>query len=109
MLALDETSRVWSWGKGTEGQLGHGVFETSYNPQRIEGLIGITMVACGSAHSMVANPTTLYTFGWNEHGNLADGTTSDRSQPVEIQGFFENRRILSINCGGASSLVIAAH
>ena len=38
VLVLDTNGEVWSWGKGTEGQLGRGKFTSSNVPSRIETL-----------------------------------------------------------------------
>ena len=52
VLVLDTNGDVWSWGKGTEGQLGRGTFTSSNVPSRIETLSQVKHIACGSSHSL---------------------------------------------------------
>jgi len=48
---------LWSWGRGYEGQLGHGDTERRSGPSRLgpEGFGGapVLMVACGFGHTLV--------------------------------------------------------
>ena len=42
-------------------------------------------LAMGRAHTMAVNTDgSLWGWGWNEHGQLGDGTTEDRQAPVQI-------------------------
>uniref|UniRef100_A0A7S4B067 Uncharacterized protein n=1 Tax=Chrysotila carterae TaxID=13221 RepID=A0A7S4B067_CHRCT len=54
-LALDENGGLFSWGRGTQGQLGLGkVVENVQSPTRVTSLPQpAAMVACGAAHSML--------------------------------------------------------
>lgn len=108
VMVLDETQRVWTWGKGSEGQLGHGHTTKCLSiPRQIEGIAKVDLIACGSSHSMVVTEETnqLFTFGWNEHGNLGDGTTENRSIPTLVS-FFDDKHIAEIYAGGAVSMVM---
>ena len=43
-------------------------------------------LAAGSKHSLVVAAGTVWTWGDNEYGQLGDGTPTNRSTPVQVQG-----------------------
>ncbi|KDO23559.1 hypothetical protein SPRG_10752 [Saprolegnia parasitica CBS 223.65] len=55
-LAVTEFGDVYSWGRGNDGELGHGDRAALTTPQRIKGLEDqiVTNVACGNVHSVAA-------------------------------------------------------
>ncbi|CAK8689418.1 unnamed protein product [Clavelina lepadiformis] len=70
-LALTTDGKVFSWGIGSRGQLGHGHTNTVEAPQLVETLDGVTIqhISCGGWHSVaLAETNDLYTWGWNESG-----------------------------------------
>ncbi|XP_035868240.1 RCC1 domain-containing protein 1 isoform X2 [Phyllostomus discolor] len=78
-LLLDEAGQVYSWGGGRHGQLGHGTLEAEPEPRLLEALQGLPMaeVAAGGWHSVCVSETgDVYTWGWNESGQLALPTRS---------------------------------
>ncbi|KAM5291210.1 RCC1 domain-containing protein 1 isoform 2-T2 [Glossophaga mutica] len=78
-LLLDEAGQVYSWGGGRQGQLGHGTLEAEPEPRLLEALQGLPMaeVAAGGWHSVCVSETgDIYTWGWNESGQLALPTRS---------------------------------
>ncbi|MFC9776583.1 RCC1 domain-containing protein [Paenibacillus chitinolyticus] len=85
-LVLKNDGTVWSWGLNANGQLGGG--DTSINqtsPQRIVSLNGITSISIGTSHSGAITDTgNYYTWGWNNNGQLGDGTNRDSSIPLHI-------------------------
>lgn len=48
----EEQQRLWSWGAGTEGQLGTSRFQDEHLPQLLHqpSLSSISSLACGGAH-----------------------------------------------------------
>jgi alpha-tubulin suppressor-like RCC1 family protein len=51
----------------------------------VSGLIGVTAVAAGLAHSVaLKNDGTVWAWGSNSKGQLGNGTTTDRSTPVQV-------------------------
>lgn len=78
-LLLDDVGRVYSWGGGRHGQLGHGTLEAELEPRLLEALQGLPMaeVAAGGWHSVCVSETgDIYIWGWNESGQLALPTRS---------------------------------
>jgi len=87
-LALDQEGRVWAWGSNRYGELGIGNNTFRTTPMQISGLNSVIAVATGSSHSLaIARPYfTVWSWGRNQHGQLGDGTNTDRNTPLEIPG-----------------------
>jgi len=83
------SSYLWSWGNNSNGQLGDGTNALRYYPVTVTGLTNMTMTAIvsGDAHSLaLKNDGTLWAWGSNNHGQLGDGTKTDRWTPVQVTG-----------------------
>jgi hypothetical protein len=83
----DGTLRAWGW--ALYGRLGDGTSDTSIRttPQLVNLPGGVVAMNAGSDHSMaVKSDGTLWTWGWNVHGQLGDGTMKDRSTPWQLPG-----------------------
>jgi hypothetical protein len=53
----------------------------------VTGLTGVTQVAAGTFHSLaVRSDGTVWAWGANNGGQLGDGTTTNRSVPVQVTG-----------------------
>ncbi|XP_052015975.1 RCC1 domain-containing protein 1 isoform X1 [Apodemus sylvaticus] len=79
VLLLCDAGQVFSRGGGRHGQLGHGTLEAELEPRLLEALQGLRMaeVAAGGWHSVCVSETgDIYTWGWNESGQLALPTKS---------------------------------
>lgn len=83
-LLLTETGQVFSWGMGSRGQLGHGDLESVQEfARQVDSLAGlrVTLVAAGNWHSAaVTECGDLYTWGWNQSGQLGFCTGENRVQ-----------------------------
>ncbi len=61
-------------------------------------------VASGDRHSIaLRNDGTVWTWGHNGHGQLGDGTTTDRNTPVPVAGFSE---VIAVAAGKVHSLAV---
>lgn len=66
-VALSKDGRVYTWGAGEGGLLGHGGTESSHIPTMITTLKDITMVQCGGLHTVALDRQgNLFSWGRNE-------------------------------------------
>ncbi len=81
---------VYCWGDGSSGQLGTGNLSSSQTPVRVplevsdaieEGAVG-----AGGAYSCAAFGETMRCWGFNDAGQLGNGTTTSATSPVEVVG-----------------------
>eukprot|EP01102_Stenamoeba_stenopodia_P014748 TRINITY_DN493_c0_g1_i2.p1 TRINITY_DN493_c0_g1~~TRINITY_DN493_c0_g1_i2.p1 ORF type:complete len:1112 (+),score=366.40 TRINITY_DN493_c0_g1_i2:185-3520(+) len=101
-LALSSQGRVYSWGVGREGQLGHGSFNSIGKPKALQTLFGVPIkdIECGEKMSAAISETgELYTWGLGRNYQLASGTlTKNESSPV-IATSISNRFVKQLSCG----------
>ncbi|MCB8818682.1 RCC1 domain-containing protein, partial [Desulfosporosinus shakirovi] len=108
-IALKSDGTVWSWGDNTYGQLGDGTGITRYTPVEVQGLSSktITAIAAGDNSSyFLASDGTVWSVGYNNYGQLGDGTTTSRNLPVEVQGL-SGKTITAIAAGINSAYFLA--
>ena len=71
--ALSVDLRLYTWGLGTSGQLGHGDTKSRFTPLEVRGMVGINVshVSLGQLHSAACTyDGMLYTWGLGELGAL---------------------------------------
>jgi alpha-tubulin suppressor-like RCC1 family protein len=90
-LALVRGGSVWTWGDNGWGQLGGGTVTSNnkrWGPQQV--LTGAKAIAAGGGsyqnrHSVIIKlDGTAWTFGYNSHGELGNGTTAHSKTPVPV-------------------------
>lgn len=83
-LALLRDGTVWIW--GIADYLNSPAIDTTYatRPTRVEGLDDVVAIGCGwrSAYALRADGS-MFAWGSNTAGQIGDGTTTDRTSPVE--------------------------
>ena len=81
-MILDESGKVWSFGKGTHGRLGHGDDKNLDEPKVIEKLPKTTWISAGCRHSAaISEKGELYTWGFNFYEQLGLGSDKDFDVP----------------------------
>jgi alpha-tubulin suppressor-like RCC1 family protein len=82
------TGAVACWGAGTQGQLGNSASASSSNPVAVTGITTAVGLSAGSsAHECAIDAGGLAKcWGDNSRGQLGDGTTIRRNQPVAVFG-----------------------
>nr|WP_026185310.1 Ig-like domain repeat protein [Salinispora pacifica] len=86
-LALTSTGTMLAWGENFIGQLGDGTTTRRSTPVAVNLPTGTTVTAmdAGDRHNLALTSTgTVLAWGDNSHGQLGDGTTTDRSTPVTV-------------------------
>lgn len=92
-LALSADGTVWSWGVNNYGQLGDGSTVNRLTPALVKGESGkgilsdIDAIATRTYYTIaLKRDGTVWTWGRNDYGQLGDGTTVNKSNPVQVKG-----------------------
>jgi alpha-tubulin suppressor-like RCC1 family protein len=106
--AMIATEGLVCLGGNEHGQLGNGTTTDSLIAVDVTGLTSGVALADGGYHHMCAVTTANETFcwGWNNYGQLGDGTVIDRSAPSRVTTLSEDETILSLSAGGYHSCVV---
>jgi alpha-tubulin suppressor-like RCC1 family protein len=86
-LALLSTGRVLAWGDNDHGQLGNGTTDNSDVPVPVSVPSGTTVVSiAGEGYGALAMTSAgqLLAWGYNQDGELGNGTTTSGSVPVTV-------------------------
>jgi len=87
--ALGSNGKVYTWGDGSMGELGDGATANKKVPtvvsqgQMSAGAVA-TAIAAGGYHSLVIASGALYSFGYNDLGQLGIGNTTNKTTPVAV-------------------------
>ena len=91
-VAVKNDGSVWAWGANDVGQLGDGTTTQRTAPTQVSGLAGVVAISAGGGYHTdghtvaVKNDGTVWAWGDNSFGGLGDGTTIQRSTPVQVSG-----------------------
>ncbi|RDX74543.1 Ultraviolet-B receptor UVR8, partial [Mucuna pruriens] len=121
-VALLSGNVVCSWGRGEDGQLGHGDADDRLLPTKLSALDGqdIICVSCGADHTMARSESgrNVYSWGWyyalllnhllasvGDFGRLGHGDHSDMFIPHPIRAL-QGLMIEQIACGDSHCLAV---
>jgi cysteine-rich repeat protein len=84
--ALKTDGRLFCWGRNSHGQLGQGFTSPDEDaPLQVGGDADWSDVSLGFEHSCaLKSGGNLFCWGYNSDGQVGDGTTNSRSEPVSI-------------------------
>lgn len=84
--ALRTDSTLWCWGRNQYGQIGDGTTTDRHSPVQVTALgSNVASVSAGEQHTCaIENNRSLWCWGYNIHGGLGDGSTTDRHSPVQV-------------------------
>jgi len=112
LSALDDGS-VWAWGRNDEGELGDGTTVQKLTPVQVLAPAAwsgkkVVAIAAGYLHSLAAlDDGTIWAWGYNGMGQLGDGTTVQRTTPVQVlqPGAWAGKQVATLASGAYHSLV----
>ena len=107
--AIVDNGSLYCWGRGSEGQLGHGAYTDLYGPSTtpVDLGAGRTAVAVAAGHHhtcAILDNGSVKCWGWDHEGQLGDGGTSHTqytktnspSNPIDLG---TNRTAVAISAG----------
>jgi len=89
---VTEDGKMYTFGGGEHGQLGHGDKVNKVRPTAVQALEGlfVSQITCGWSHSVaLSSRGTIYTWGNGDHGKLGHGSGKKLSVPqivAKLQG-----------------------
>ena len=87
-VAVDGDGQVWAWGENGDGQLGSAwpPVTDAVEPVQVPGFTRpVVQVAAGGGHTLALDAGgTVWAWGRNGDGQLGDGSTEDRADPVQV-------------------------
>lgn len=104
--AVLSSGSVKCWGNNSSGQLGDGTTSSQLAPTEVVGLTGdVLSISLGANHSCVVMTTgSVFCWGDNQSGQLADGTLTNRLTAVRVVGLTGAAQ--SISSGAAHTCVV---
>ena len=98
-LVLTVDGRVFSFGEGDEGKLGHCSKLSCDKPRLIEALKSkrVRDISCGSSHSAaITSSGELFTWGCGEYGRLGHGDNATQLRPKQVKAL-ASKRIVQVS------------
>ncbi|XP_052829652.1 E3 ubiquitin-protein ligase HERC2 isoform X3 [Octopus bimaculoides] len=108
-LALTVDGKVFSWGEGDDGKLGHGNRSRCNRLRLVLALKSkrVRDIACGSSHSAaIISNGDLYTWGLGEYGRLGHGDTTTQLKPKQVMALV-GQRVKQVACGSRDAQTLA--
>jgi alpha-tubulin suppressor-like RCC1 family protein len=115
-LVLFENNNLYSFGNNQFGRLGIKSSEKSISyPKLVQNENfknrKITSIKAGFYHSLIiCNDSKIFSFGYNFHGQLGDGTIENKNYPIEVNfnNFGKNFNFSSAAIGAEHSIALTA-
>jgi len=74
---LTASDELFLWGRNCYGQLGIGTTSSNASTPHKCLIYPVADFALGAEHGILKSSDSIYTFGWNEHGNCGNGSVDD--------------------------------
>jgi len=110
MAVVGVSGRVWTWGCGRDGRLGHGVKKAQEElPRLVEGVRGVS-VSAGSYHTVLLGADgRAFSWGNGSFGKLGHGSRESELRPREMRsGAAADARIAAVSASFEHTVLLAA-
>jgi len=107
-VALSLEGKVFAWGRGDDGRLGHGDHEWKDEPMKILALdkVKVVHITCGSYHTAaVSDSGCLYTWGGGMYGKLGHCNETGYNFPKRVDNL-RNKFVVTVACGSRHTMVL---
>ncbi len=86
--SVTPSAKVRCWGENAFGELGNGTHGAATGtPSAVPGLTGVQQISYGDTHvCVVLKGGGVDCWGANSHGQLGDGSTTERDSPTPVAG-----------------------
>ncbi|XP_068720941.1 E3 ubiquitin-protein ligase HERC2-like [Montipora capricornis] len=108
-MAITIEGKLFSWGEGEDGKLGHGSKVNYDRPQLVEAFKGkfVQEISCGSSHSAAVLSTgELFTWGLGEYGRLGHGDNQTQVRPKQVR-VLSGHHAIDVACGSRDAQTLA--
>ena len=107
--ALTTENGAKCWGSNSSGQIGDNSNTSRSAPVDVTGLTrGVTAISAGSVHTCaLTTGGGVECWGTNNYGTLGDGSTTDRSTPVDVSGLASGVTAIAAGYGHTCALTTA--
>ena len=97
-LAIDMNDEIWYWGSyyGSNSSM-------AYIPQKLDFKIEYSLISGNTHYLFLDKQKKLWSWGSNYNGELGDGTTTQRTGPVQIMS---DKKFTQVSAGYQHSLAI---
>ena len=108
LLGGASSGQVQCWGSNSNGQLGDGTTTDHGTPVAVAGITDATAITSGDAHecAIVDLESEIRCWGSNSSGQLGNGSTTDSSSPITVDGF---GTYLAVAAGAAHTCAVVLH
>eukprot|EP01017_Pseudomicrothorax_dubius_P009399 TRINITY_DN13185_c0_g1_i1.p1 TRINITY_DN13185_c0_g1~~TRINITY_DN13185_c0_g1_i1.p1 ORF type:complete len:598 (+),score=138.05 TRINITY_DN13185_c0_g1_i1:64-1857(+) len=108
VAVADNLGLLYTWGRGINGQLGHGSIANEEAPRQVAALKDqqVVTVACGENHTVALTKAGFVcAWGAGAHGQLGLGDLLKQNVPVSIEAL-EGQQIIDLSCGRRHTLAL---
>lgn len=96
ICCLTDDNSVFTFGSGTFGQIGNGLFENVTSFFKIQNIPKCKWITCGYAFTMcITEEGEIYSWGAGENGRLGNGDLKDINIPNKLNTEFKSKKIFA--------------